>query len=54
MGEFLTESSGANCSTGETFMLYAAQRISFDFLRVSSILQAAKRAAAAASLKVFR
>jgi len=30
-------------------MLYAAQRISLDFLRVSSILHAAKSAAAAAS-----
>ena len=44
-----TGSSGVKYSEGETLRLYDAQRISFDFFRVSSILQAAKRAAAAAS-----
>ena len=45
----LTGSSGVTCSDGAIFKLYAAHNISFDFFNVSSILQAAKRAAAAAS-----
>ena len=47
----LTGSSGAKCSDGDSLRLYAAQTISRDFLRVSSILQAVNKAAAAASLK---
>ena len=37
------------CSDGAILRLYAAHNISFDFFNVSSILHAAKRAAAAAS-----
>ena len=37
------------CSEGGTLRLYAAQTISRDFFKVSSILHAVKRAAAAAS-----
>ena len=44
-----TESSGVKCSDGETLRLCAAQRMSFDFFNVSSILQAVNSAAAAAS-----
>ena len=44
-----TGSSRVKRSEGEPLMLWAAHRISFDFLSVSSILQAAKSAAAAAS-----
>ena len=45
----LTALSGDTCSEGASLRLYAAQRMSRDFLSVSSILQAAKREAAAAS-----
>lgn len=48
--ELLTVSSGDTCSEGDLFILYAAHSMSRDFLRVSSILQAVKSAAAAASL----
>jgi len=44
-----TGSSGVSWSAGESLRLYAAQRISLDFFRVSSILHAAKSAAAATS-----
>ena len=44
-----TGSSGLRCSEGASFRLYAAHKTSRDFLRVSSILQAANKAAAAAS-----
>jgi hypothetical protein len=45
----LTVSSGDKWSWGGSLRLYAAQRMSRDFLSVSSILQAEKSAAAAAS-----
>lgn len=45
----LTGLSGDICSDGGSFRLYAAHTISRDFLRVSSILHAVNRAAAAAS-----
>lgn len=44
-----TWSSGLTCSEREAFRLYAAHKISRDFLSVSSILHAVKSAAAAAS-----
>jgi hypothetical protein len=49
MQNLRTLSSGVKCSEGDTLRLYAAQRISRDFFKVSSILQAVKSAAAAAS-----
>ena len=44
-----TESSEDKCSAGGSLRLYAVQRMSRDFFKVSSILQAVNRAAAAAS-----
>lgn len=44
-----TGSSGLRCSEEANFRFHAAQRISLDFFKVSSILQARKSAAAAAS-----
>ena len=44
-----TGSSGVTCSAGGSLRLYAAHKISLDFFKVSSILQAAKSAAPAAS-----
>lgn len=49
MGRGRTGLSGETCSRGDILRLYPAQTISRDFFRVSSILQAVKRAAAAAS-----
>lgn len=49
-----TASSGVSCSAGGSLRLYAAHSISFDFFKVSSILQAAKSAAAAASCPIVR
>lgn len=50
----LTGSSGESWSAGESLRLKEAQMISLDFLSVSSILQAVKRAASAASCEFIR
>jgi hypothetical protein len=47
--EQLTELSGDRCSAGDNLRLYEAHKISRDFFRVSSVLQAVNKAAAAAS-----